>query len=193
MSLELTDKEKRKKEFWKEKRKRRRDKKKEETADVEKQHWREGLTEEEIEQKKQIFRKRDLWKYSPIEDLPYQKPIVVIDLSFTDQMNTKEIRSVLTQLSSTYGFIRKFDHPLELHLCSFDGIIKDCLENLQGFGAWKIYLHKEACQYLYSEKDLVYLSPDAEEELTTIEESKVYIIGGIVDHNRLKVGFKVIF
>lgn len=35
---------------------------------------------------------------------------------------------------------------------------------------------------------LVYLSADAEEELTTLAEDEIYVIGGIVDRNRYKVG-----
>lgn len=35
---------------------------------------------------------------------------------------------------------------------------------------------------------LVYLSADADEELTTLAEDEVYILGGIVDRNRHKVG-----
>jgi tRNA (guanine9-N1)-methyltransferase len=34
---------------------------------------------------------------------------------------------------------------------------------------------------------LVYLSADAEEELDTLKENEIYIIGGIVDKNRHKV------
>lgn len=34
---------------------------------------------------------------------------------------------------------------------------------------------------------LIYLSADADEELTTLSEDEVYIIGGIVDRNRHKV------
>jgi tRNA (guanine9-N1)-methyltransferase len=34
---------------------------------------------------------------------------------------------------------------------------------------------------------LVYLSADAEEELETLSENEIYIIGGIVDKNRYKV------
>jgi tRNA (guanine9-N1)-methyltransferase len=34
---------------------------------------------------------------------------------------------------------------------------------------------------------LVYLSADAEEELETLAENEIYIIGGIVDKNRHKV------
>lgn len=35
---------------------------------------------------------------------------------------------------------------------------------------------------------LVYLSADADEELTTLAEDEVYVLGGIVDRNRHKVG-----
>jgi tRNA (guanine9-N1)-methyltransferase len=34
---------------------------------------------------------------------------------------------------------------------------------------------------------LVYLSADADEELTTLSENELYIIGGVVDRNRYKV------
>lgn len=37
------------------------------------------------------------------------------------------------------------------------------------------------------EHTLVYLSADAEEELTTLSENEIYIIGGVVDRNRYKV------
>jgi tRNA (guanine9-N1)-methyltransferase len=40
---------------------------------------------------------------------------------------------------------------------------------------------------------LVYLSADAEEELETLAENEIYIIGGIVDKNRHKVGHTLWF
>jgi hypothetical protein len=36
-------------------------------------------------------------------------------------------------------------------------------------------------------QELVYLSADSEEELSTLSENEVYIIGGLVDRNRYKV------
>lgn len=39
---------------------------------------------------------------------------------------------------------------------------------------------------------LVYLSADAEEELETLREDEVYIIGGIVDRNRYKVSCVIV-
>lgn len=40
---------------------------------------------------------------------------------------------------------------------------------------------------LTPEHKLVYLSADSEEELDTLREDEVYVIGGIVDRNRYKV------
>ena len=43
-------------------------------------------------------------------------------------------------------------------------------------------------EWTASTHQLVYLSADADEELQTLSESEIYIIGGIVDRNRHKVG-----
>lgn len=40
---------------------------------------------------------------------------------------------------------------------------------------------------VFDKKDLVYLSPESPNVLTEIDHAKVYVIGGLVDHNRLKV------
>lgn len=37
------------------------------------------------------------------------------------------------------------------------------------------------------QESVVYLTADAEEELTELKENETYIIGGICDHNRYKV------
>ena len=40
---------------------------------------------------------------------------------------------------------------------------------------------------MFSREELVYLSPDAEEVLDTIDPAKVYVIGGLVDRSVSKV------
>lgn len=35
-------------------------------------------------------------------------------------------------------------------------------------------------------ENIIYLTGDAEEEMEELEKDKIYIIGGMVDHNRLK-------
>ncbi len=40
----------------------------------------------------------------------------------------------------------------------------------------------------FARQTLVYLTADAEDEVTSLREDETYIIGGIVDRNRYKVG-----
>lgn len=175
------------KKYWTEKRKRRKEKKKKEKEKESKTHWRDGLTEEEITTHKEKLKRLDMWKKLPLEEIPFVLPRVIIDLSFTSFMDNKELRSVITQLSFLYGFLKRSEKPLELHFCSFIGDIKDMLINLQGFTNWRVFLHEESLVDLFSFDELVYLSPDAPNELTELNDDKIYVIGGIVDHNRLKV------
>ena len=54
-----------------------------------------------------------------------------------------------------------------------------------GCNNWGAELLEDDYLEKYNNEHLVYLSADAEEELDKIEEDKIYIIGGLVDHNRL--------
>lgn len=57
--------------------------------------------------------------------------------------------------------------------------------NSQHGHKWLMAFSKES--FIEEEKtNLIYLSPDAEETMKTFEEDKIYIIGGIADHNSLK-------
>jgi Trm5-related predicted tRNA methylase len=50
-------------------------------------------------------------------------------------------------------------------------------------------MFKEERQYseVFDKSKIVYLSPDATDVLQTVDEDAVYIIGGIVDDNKLTV------
>eukprot|EP01126_Amoeba_proteus_P014313 TRINITY_DN16250_c0_g1_i2.p1 TRINITY_DN16250_c0_g1~~TRINITY_DN16250_c0_g1_i2.p1 ORF type:complete len:154 (-),score=44.76 TRINITY_DN16250_c0_g1_i2:100-561(-) len=39
---------------------------------------------------------------------------------------------------------------------------------------------------IFPSEDLIYLSPDSENILIELDHTKVYVIGGLVDHNQLK-------
>lgn len=119
------------------------------------------------------------------EDLSNQK--VVLDVSFDDDMNEKEVRSLVSQITYLYGKNRVVEHPLRIYMTSFGGKLKNNLESLNGFPHWK-GITSDPRPYLdmFPKESLVYLSAESEESLTDLNEDDVYIIGGLVDHNRLK-------
>ena len=43
--------------------------------------------------------------------------------------------------------------------------------------------HEESIEKVFSPEEMIYFSPDATEEIETIDPSKVYIIGGLVDRS----------
>ena len=162
-------KEEQRKEFWKEKRKRRK----------------ERLKEKGVPRKKRFD--------DPIH--PLQKPIVVIDMSYAELQTTKEIRSLANQVGHIYGAHRRAPKPLHLHLTSVHGAIADALATHDGFAKkkWELESHSEHVFEVFSDQieNIVYFSPDAEDVCGELEEDKVYVIGGIVDRDRLKgVSFK---
>jgi tRNA (guanine9-N1)-methyltransferase len=64
--------------------------------------------------------------------------------------------------------------------------------SIQGnFSEWtfciQVRIHTESYLKVFPKEELVYLTSDSPNEIQTLDSQKVYIIGGLVDHNRLKV------
>ena len=47
--------------------------------------------------------------------------------------------------------------------------------------------HAEPLEQVFQPADLIYFSPDAEEEIESIDPTKTYVIGGLVDRSIAKV------
>ncbi|CAK5268348.1 unnamed protein product [Mycena citricolor] len=120
---------------------------------------------------------------------------VVVDLGFDEKMTEKEVQSLCSQLAYTYSANRQAGNPFKLLFTAINGKTKVRMDSLSD-GAYQRWSHTESWEEGYERlwaedpavKDtVVYLTADSDVELTELKPDETYVIGGICDHNRLKV------
>ena len=115
--------------------------------------------------------------------------IICFDLNYNNYMDYKEQKSLVAQLSLCYGINK---HNIKKINFYFTNMTQDLMHKLNKNGAekWKVHYY-DTPFYLTDEliklnKEFVYLTPDAEEDLEDVSEDKIYIVGGIVDRSVIK-------
>ena len=117
---------------------------------------------------------------------------VAVDCAYDSQLTAKEINSLASQIRYCYAVNRRSSAPCFLAATSVAGLTLEHLQNEAGFAEWtsRAFTSTDKDLTAYYPKgrhaDLIYLTRDAESVLDTLEADKIYIIGGIVDRNRLK-------
>lgn len=130
---------------------------------------------------------------------------VVIDMDFDEFMTDKEVTAGLNQLGRIYSINRHAENPCQLYFTSLKGRLAErCATLNTGYTNWDcnisdldyLDIFKTDKQSSENLKDsflnkFVYLTGDAEENLPDLDEilkdeTKIFIIGGLVDHNRHK-------
>lgn len=124
---------------------------------------------------------------------------VIIDCDWENKHSESTLKSLTQQIMFCYGINRRHDCPAPLYLTGVGPNVTTNL-NKSNFHNW-VGVTIESVDYsalpqfsiAASEategekpKQLVYLTSDAEETLSTLEPDCAYIIGGIVDRNRHK-------
>lgn len=167
--------------YWKIKRKRQREARKEKRKkQIEEILSRGGDPSVELKPlRKKKKRSKDEIEFSPIR--------VVIDLQYDSMMTDKERTSLVNQIYYIYGSNANVEHPIQLTLTSFEGNVAKGVEKIGGFSKWTcLETSKESYLEKFNKDELVYLTAESNEVLDELNEKDVYIIGGLVDHNRLK-------
>eukprot|EP00937_MAST-01D_sp_MAST-1D-sp2_P003575 g3575.t1 len=128
---------------------------------------------------------------------------MVIDCGFDALMTPKEQKSLVQQIMFSYGLNRRAKRPCTLHLTDLGGggATARGLRNIAGFEQWAgVVAHAPPLAHVRVEAgepdrrgrrrqaELVYLTSDAEEVLEglRLDGSEAYVLGGIVDRNRLQ-------
>ncbi|KAK9761800.1 tRNA (guanine(9)-N(1))-methyltransferase [Basidiobolus ranarum] len=112
---------------------------------------------------------------------------IVLDLGFDSLMSDKEVASMHGQIRRCYSANKICKHPVNLILTSLSGKLQTRFEHITDWKSWK-NIQVETQDYLdmYPKEKLVYLTADSPHIIQDLDESKVYLIGGIVDKNRYK-------
>ncbi|CEG39440.1 rna (guanine-9-)-methyltransferase domain-containing [Plasmopara halstedii] len=112
---------------------------------------------------------------------------VVIDCAFDDKMSEKEKKSLSQQIMFSYGVNRRSSMPMNVYITSLHGDVRKNLEKISGFHEWQTFAESSLSYMdIFKKESLVYLTADSPNTITKLCRDKVYIIGGIVDRNRLK-------
>ncbi|XP_023830255.1 tRNA methyltransferase 10 homolog A-like [Salvelinus sp. IW2-2015] len=113
---------------------------------------------------------------------------LVIDCSFDNLMMFKDVRKLHKQIQRCYSVNRRAAHPVQFYLTSLGGQLKQNMDKTdEGWVNWKdITVKTEAYHEVMAKEELVYLTSDSPNVLTELDETKAYVIGGLVDHNHHK-------
>lgn len=117
------------------------------------------------------------------------KTRIVVDCSFDDLMSCKDLGKCTKQLNFCYCVNRRAANPVQFYVCDFNGKIKKEMEKNEGFGNWDVHFESDPYDKVFAttkKEDLVYLSSDSDNVIEELNEEKIYIIGGLVDHNSHK-------
>lgn len=116
---------------------------------------------------------------------------VDLDDEWTKEMQDKERKSLCRQLMYAYNSLKKCalagQVPLNLIVCGLNSDMIPYMDSTaNGWQGWPVKIHENCMDKVIDLKKIVYLTADADEVLDEINEDDVYVIGGIVDRNRLK-------
>eukprot|EP00051_Salpingoeca_urceolata_P017521 m.239480 g.239480 ORF g.239480 m.239480 type:complete len:477 (+) comp18978_c0_seq5:108-1538(+) len=111
---------------------------------------------------------------------------IVVDASFEEFMVEKDIVKLYQQVRFSYAVNRRSEKPVQYYITSYGGVLKARCDMNDSGGRWDIHLRNEHYTEVFDKADIVYLSSESETVLNELDETKAYIIGGLVDHNKHK-------
>lgn len=112
------------------------------------------------------------------------EPALVFDCGFNDIMSRYEIRDAARQLKYAFSENRLDHRPFVMHLCNMANespLWKELRKEIQNIEKLPIKIHAGDITDAFPVKNLVYLTPDAEDVIHEYDENDTYVVGGLVD------------
>ncbi|KAK5575198.1 hypothetical protein RB653_010454 [Dictyostelium firmibasis] len=162
----------------------------EQYKDQKKQYMREKK-KENLKKRKETMSSEEKLERSRLKQLKKKGPDVntlnghiLFDFEMEQHMSEKEKKSLITQMTFLHGFNKISTKPMNLYATGVTDEIKSMLEKSSPFKMLTQY--KETYLEKFEKDELVYLTSDSPNVIQELDLSKKYIVGAIVDHNRLK-------
>ncbi|CAL8123284.1 unnamed protein product [Orchesella dallaii] len=112
---------------------------------------------------------------------------ICIDMSFNDLMIEKDLHKCVKQLHRCYSVNRRHENPLQFYVTSFTGKAVNVMGKNDGWKNWDVHFREKSYLELdYPKEKIVYLTAESDNVLRETEDGKLYVIGGLVDHNSKK-------
>ena len=156
------------------------------------------LTPEEKAEKAQRkkVRQEDLEEHKKWHSRTREKNAqILVDMEFDHLMSERNLKSMGQQIGYIYHTTKKSLNPLQVTLTGMQpsSLVHQWMQAQKALGAWDALgvqvdptpLDQLVAQHA-DKQDFVYLSADSSNVLTTLEPSKKYIVGGLIDRNAHK-------
>ncbi|UMM29199.1 hypothetical protein L5515_011682 [Caenorhabditis briggsae] len=114
------------------------------------------------------------------------KQRIALDMSFDDLMIEKDQKRTVQQIGWCYTANRHSPNPFQFHVVGFDGLSRKIYNGNEHNLNQDIFLHHEKLETVFKPEEIIYLTSESENTLSELDDTKVYVIGGIVDHNSQK-------
>jgi len=109
---------------------------------------------------------------------------ICIDCSFESSMPENCVFKLVYELRRCYSANRSSQNPVLYSVCSLTGKTNELLTKIKGFPSWKEYAFnssEKSLTEMYPDKSkLIYLTNYSPNELDHLDDSKTYVIGGMV-------------
>ncbi|KAK1796962.1 hypothetical protein P4O66_008360 [Electrophorus voltai] len=161
----------------------------EEQRDLRKQKRKERKQQRKLERQTQAEDGADCRVKKRLRSEAEPSPLrLIIDCSFDSLMVLKDVKKLHKQIQRCYAENRRAAHPVQFYITSHGGQLKQNMDEInKGWVNWKdIHIKPEHFHEVLSKEDLVYLTSDSPNVLQELDETKAYVIGGLVDHNHHK-------
>lgn len=111
---------------------------------------------------------------------------VIIDCAFEHEHSDNGTRSLSQQIMYAYGVNKRSTKPCHMYVTGLGESTWAQLGKTHPENWVATTIHREPYQEIVKDKKLVYLTADSPNTITSLDTNCAYIIGGIVDRNRLK-------